>query len=243
MKKQVVIPVLVLGIIVMAFGNAFAQKQIETQGLLWTRYYLKMQLSAECAIRHEIEERQYWLPWRQHQFVSRTHVEKKLGKGWRTALGFTYFVQSLPHDPQSAISFNRIELRPQLELAYKSNISEVVSLQHRYWTEFRFYELTNGSYKYNNNRTRYKLQLSVVLPANLSLHVFDEIHLNIGEKIVRNVFNQNRYGFSIQYMPYEHLGCEIGYLNWFQEQSSGTDFFNRHILRVTIHHKLNFTKS
>lgn len=62
--------------------NVNAQKNIENQHLLWTRYYLKLKLNDNYQLRQEIEERNYWFPWRQHQFVSRTFADRKLGKGW-----------------------------------------------------------------------------------------------------------------------------------------------------------------
>src|SRR5690554_890224 len=77
-----------------------AQKKVDTQQLLWTRYYLKLKLHDNYQIRQEVEERTYWFPWRQHQFVTRTFAERKLGKGWNAGLGFTYFLQSLPHNPE-----------------------------------------------------------------------------------------------------------------------------------------------
>lgn len=54
-----------------------AQKNVETQ----QRYSLKLKLNDHYQLRQEIEERAYWFPWRQHQFVSRTAAERKLGKG------------------------------------------------------------------------------------------------------------------------------------------------------------------
>jgi len=58
--------------------SLFAQKNTTTQELLWSRYYLKLKINDLYQIRQEIEERTYWFPWRQHQFVSRTFVERKL---------------------------------------------------------------------------------------------------------------------------------------------------------------------
>jgi len=154
-------------------------------------------------------------------------------------LGFTYFLQSLPHDPEISDYTNQLELRPQLELAYKQNLTEKVILHHRYWGEFRFFEKTNGSFEFGNTRLRYKIELRYSPISNITIKVFDEIHLNIGEKIIQNVFDQNRYGASIQYMQLQNFGFELGYFNWFQQRRSGVDFYNRHIVRFTIHHTLN----
>lgn len=216
--------------------NANTKKNVDTQHLLWTRYYLKLKINDNYQIRQELEERTYWFPWRQHQFISRTHVEKKLGKGWNAGVGFTYFLQSLPHDPEITNFTNELELRPQLEIAYKQIISNKISLHHRYWSEFRFFEQPNNSFEYGNNRTRYKLELRYSPFNKIAVKVFDEIHINIGRKIVHNVFDQNRLGASVQYMPIKNFGIELSYINWYQQRKSGVDFYNRHIVRLTIHH-------
>lgn len=220
--------------------NVNAQKNIENQHLLWTRYYLKLKLNDNYQLRQEIEERNYWFPWRQHQFVSRTFADRKLGKGWNAGLGFTYFIQSLPQNPEIKDFNNYLELRPQIEIAYKQSISDKIILQHRYWSEFRFFEQANRSFEFGNNRTRYKIEIRYSASQKLTIKAFDEIHINIGSKIVQNIFDQNRYGASIQYMPIENFGFELGYFNWFQQQISGVDFYNRNIVRLTIHHNLNF---
>src|SRR5690606_26882686 len=136
-----------------------AQKSVETQHLLWTRYYIKLKLNENYQIRQEIEERTYWFPWRQHQFVVRTFAERELGKGWHAGIGFTYFLQSHPHKPEITSFENITELRPQLELGYEQSITDKIILNHRYWSEFRFFEQPNSSFKYSNNRTRYRLEL------------------------------------------------------------------------------------
>ena len=49
--------------------NANTKKNVDTQHLLWTRYYLKLKINDNYQIRQELEERTYWFPWRQHQFI------------------------------------------------------------------------------------------------------------------------------------------------------------------------------
>ena len=233
---------LIVLLVVLFSTTINAQKNVETQHLLWTRYSLKLKVNENYQIRQELEERTYWFPWRQHQFVSRTFTERKLGKGWSAGLGFTYLLQSLPHDPEITNYSNQIELRPQLEITYKQLISEKFTLSHRYWSEFRFFEQTEG-FEFGNTRMRYKLELKYAIIPKLSFIAFNEILINTGSKIGFNVFDQNRYGASIHYLPIENLGFELGYFNWFQQRKSGVDFYNRHIIRFTIHHAINFKKS
>ncbi|MEQ9583426.1 MAG: DUF2490 domain-containing protein [Arenibacter sp.] len=232
-----------ISLFIIACTSLCAHKNIETQQLLWTRYNLKININDSYALRQELEERTYWFPWRQHQFVSRTLLERKIGKGWSTGFGMATFIQSLPQNPEIPTTENRVELRPRLEVSYWQELSKKFGLHHRYWSEFRFYEQPNGTLDYGNNRTRYKLELRYAAHPKVTLKVFDEILLNFGGQIVYNVFDQNRYGTSIQYMPINNFGFEIGYFNWFQQQKSGVDFYNRHIIRLTIHQNINIKSS
>jgi len=228
---------LVVGLILILSSSLHAQKNVETQNLLWLGYHLKIKLNENWRIRQEIEERTYWFPWRQHQYLLRTNLEWRFAKDWNLAVGGAYFVNTLPQDPIKVKIDNQSELRPQFELANKQVLSSKWNLLHRYWTEFRFFEsLEQGGFKFENIRVRYRLELHYKPTSEITLKAFDEIFLNVGNKIVQNVFDQNRYGASIQYMPFPKLGLELGYINLFQQRKSGIDFYNRNILKFTLHH-------
>ncbi|MET7027837.1 DUF2490 domain-containing protein [Sediminicola luteus] len=217
-----------------------AQKTVEYQDQLWTRYFLKIKIDPKWQILQEVEERVYLSTWRQHQFVSRTQLERNLGKGYHFGIGFTYSEQATPQDPTIKDFTNQTELRPQLALEYNQHLSKKFTINHRYWTEFRYFERNNGSFEFANNRSRYKLELRNTSLNHITLKAYNEILLNIGGNIIHNVFDQNRYGTSIQYMPLENLGIEIGYLNSFQQRKSGVDFYNRNIVRLTVYHTIKY---
>ena len=50
--------------------------------LLWFRYNLEIPLDDKWEIGQEIEERAFVSPWRQGEFRLRSHLIRKLGKGW-----------------------------------------------------------------------------------------------------------------------------------------------------------------
>ena len=68
--------------------------------------------------------------------------------------------------------------------------------------------------------------------------VYEEILLNAGKSIVKNTFDQNRVYAALQYGINPKIAIELGYLNSFQQRSSGIDFYNRDIIRLSIFHKL-----
>ncbi len=217
---------------------AYAQKNVSHQNLLWMRYFLRVRLNETWQVRQELEERTYWFPWRQHHILARTMAERKIGEGWSVSAGFAGFLQSLPQDPKVRDYTIQAELRPIIELSYRHGLSEKFSLQHRYLTEFRFIEESDGGFEYTNNRTRYRAEIRYQASPTVALTAFDEVFLNIGSNIVGNVFDQNRYGASILYMPGPRFGFELGYFNWFQQRPTGIDFYNRNIIRFTLHHSI-----
>lgn len=234
-----------LYVLVFAIGFCYpflAQKNVENQDLMWFRYAQKLKLNENYQLNSEIEERFYSSTGRQHQFLIRTALDRKLGKEWSANIGFTYFLQSLPHDPDVAEFHNQTELRPHFGLGYKQKISEKFSINHRIKSELRFFEKEDHSFEFGNNRTRYMLNLQYTFIPKFTAAIYDEIHINIGKKIVKNVFDQNRIGASISYFPTSTIGFELGYINWFQQRTSGVDFYNRNILRFTFHHNINMKK-
>lgn len=230
-------------VLFLVLSKAHAQKNIENQQLLWLRYNLRLKLNDSYQITQEFDERNFTSPWRQHQFLARTRLERIFNTRWKAAVGFTVIEQSLPTNPEVKNYYNITELTPQFEVYNKQTLSSKFALEHRYWTDFRFFEQPNGSFEFNNLRARYRLELQYNVIENVTLKAFDEVFINAGGKIVNNVFDQNRVGGSIQYMPTKVMGLELGYFNAFQQRPSGVDFYNRNVIRFTIHHNVNLKKS
>lgn len=252
MKKTLLLP---LFISLFSVSLIYAQngKQITHQQLYWLRYYNKLVFSKNYWLDTEIEDRRFTNESRQDQLLlPRVHIRRKLGEGWQAGIGFTYFLQTLPQDAEKSITLVRPELRPQQELQYSQKVNSWLGLSHRYWLEERFIRKTKGNELidgYNFNfRFRYQLQVEFKIikkdspKGELKAKVFDEIFFNFGKKIIYNSFDQNRVGFSFEYGFFNNLSMEAGVFNWFQEQSSGSQYVSRNILRVTIRHTINITK-
>ena len=225
-----------IGLFLVVSSLGYSQKNIDHQQLLWMRYSLKLDIDEHWSASQEFEERTYWFPWRQHQFVSRTMGRYRFKNGFGIGAGVAYFRQSLPQDPELTVDYTQPELRSEFELTYTHSLSEKLSMNHRYWKELRYFKDEGEDYDYGNMRMRYRLELQYKHSTTLTFRAFDEIFINLGKNIVNNTFDQNRYGASIQYMPVKNFGFELGYINWFQQRSSGSDFYNRNIVRFTIHH-------
>lgn len=223
--------------------RAAAQSTVESQSLLWSGYFLKLRINDNYTVMQEVDERVYWFPWRQHQFILRTQVQRRLPKSWRVALGFNYFLQSLPHDPWAEDMTLQSEIRPQLEFGNKQTLSEKWEIDHRYRTDFRFFEVADRQFEFGMVRWRYRFQVSYRPIESIILKVFDEILLHAGPYVKMNIFDQNRIGAAVQYQPIPSVGIELSYFNLFQQRTSGIDFYSRHIVRFTIHHTIDLQKN
>lgn len=221
-----------------------AQKDIETQHLLWYGSWFTIKFNEKWYWQTEIQERHYVRPFAQHQFLVRTHLHRNLGKsGWDVSVGFCTFNQS-PNNPDTRPRLLVPELRPHVELGYKQAL-KAVNIDHRFRAEARFFHNTNATrteledgFDFGNFRFRYRLQATFPLwkfkeRQSLKLRISDEIHINAGKKIIRNVFDQNRLygGLAVDILP--NLTAEAGYLYWFQMQPNGA-FFARHIGRFSF---------
>ncbi|WP_162054054.1 DUF2490 domain-containing protein [Pontibacter pamirensis] len=223
-------------------------KQVTQQQLVWYAYNNTLEFSPKWLLITEVHERRYMNPDAQHQFVTRSHLNYALGKGWNASAGFTYFLQS-PQDPHAANKLVVPELRPHIQFDYKQSFSKLL-IGHRYRIEKRFFrniedgELAEG---YNTNyRFRYRLgleyQLATIHGLPLKLKLNDEIHINAGERINYNRFDQNRIYVGLNYAIHKNVAFEAGYLKWYQQRASGNQYFSRDIISFSVYHKIDLKK-
>lgn len=236
-------------LLVLFCTDVYAQKSTTDQKLVWYGLFTTIEFNEKWYFQNEFQERHFVNPTAQHQFVVRSHIHRVLGKsGWETSAGMCLFLQN-PNDPNATVKLTVPELRPHIEFAYRQKINKI-TLDHRYRVEARFFHNTNQNrteledgYDFGNYRFRYRLQATIPLlkvaeNRALKFKISDEIHINAGSKISKNVYEQNRLYSGINYDLLPNLSFEVGYLNWFQQRPNG-DFYNRDILRFTVFHKIS----
>lgn len=225
-----------------------AQKQVEHQQLIWYAYFNTIKFDTVWSLTTELQERRFINPGAQHQFLIQTHVHRQLGAGWDVAAGVCFFLQN-PNDPESDLQLTVPEIRPHLEFNLRQKI-KLLRIEHRYKMEARFFHHTDSGfteleegYTYGNLRFRYRLQFLLPIikfneTQSLKLKAGDEILFNVGEKIVSNFFDQNRFFIGLHMILSPTITLETGYMNWFQEQKSGVDYYNRDILGLALYHTI-----
>lgn len=241
---------LILVIILIIPEFLLAQKKIENQQLIWYGYYNNLKFNENWSLNSEIQERQFYNPTAQHQLVFRSNLERKVFADWKASVGMTLFLQN-PNNPNSESNLTVPELRPNVGFSSIQKLG-FLTINHRYKAEARFFhdvenEKLVGGYRFSNFRLRYQLGLDFPIwkkegNEKLLLKIKDEIMFNAGNKIVKNTFDQNRIYLAVNYKLNNSYAVELGYMNWFQQQKSGTDFYNRDILRFSIFHSIDLKK-
>lgn len=245
-KRSVSATVIILG----SMGLC-AQKQIDHQSLYWIRYYNQLSLDARLNWSNEIEDRRFLHNNRQHHLILHSRLHYKLNKNTDLGLGFTYSLQS-PQDPESLSTLIVPEKRIVQEINLINPLSKRFNLSHRWRIDERFIHKNNGKALIPgddfNFRFRYKLQCTYQLnkinsSQPTTIKIADEIMINAGKAIVYNTFDQNRISCSIEQRFTQALSAELGYIHWYQQRSSGYQFYSRDIIRFTLYHKINLKPS
>ncbi|MBC7745450.1 MAG: DUF2490 domain-containing protein, partial [Flavobacterium sp.] len=140
---------------------------------------------------------------------------------------------------------------PEKRLVQEINLSNPLSnrftLQQRFRIDERFIRKNNGSdlldgYAFNF-RFRYKLQANYKINKEeaknvTTLKFSDELMINAGSGIIYNQFDQNRIYAGLEQGIIKNISAELGYLHWFQQRATDNQFFDRDIIRLTLHHKI-----
>lgn len=221
-----------------------AERQKIYQGSVWFRYMNMLQLPQHWKIRSELENRIFIQPEvKEHQLLVRNQAEKHFKKGWHLGLGFVYFANGVNNTANSS-TLLAPELRPYLEAGYKQAVNDWFNITHRYRAEWRFQHNTNTAYTElepgfrNNFRFRYQFSLEFIPYKNedreLRVRLADELMVNAGKNISRNIFDQNRLMAAVQFNVNEHIGFEAWYIFWMQQNGNGDQFFSRQILRLGL---------
>lgn len=182
-----------------------------------------------------------------HQVIFHSHLHYKVLPSIDVALGLTYSRQS-PQFSDATTDLVIPEIRPFQEITHSQALSKRFTLSHRFRLDERFISKNDGKVLLDGYdftlRYRYRIQGTILLSKKedktpTTAKISDELMLNSGGNIIYNHFDQNRIYVAIEQRISPTLALELGYLHWFQQRSSGKDFFDRNIYRLTIYHRLN----
>ena len=99
-------------------SQAQTEKNVDHQGIIWTRYYNQLTLSKKWAIHSEFDNRTFINPVKHNLFVARLLGRYKLNEQLETGVGFAYFLVTT-QDPYVDFDFKLPEYRGQQDITWK----------------------------------------------------------------------------------------------------------------------------
>jgi hypothetical protein len=230
------------------WNEAAAQKIITYQSLYWLRYYNQLILNDKWVWHNEMEDRRFLETNRQHHTILHSRLHYKFFQNADIGIGATYSLQS-PQNPYATTTLVVPEKRLVQELNLNNPMSKKFSLQQRLRIDERWIRKNDGKILYDgydfNVRVRFRLQANYLISKSdaknkTTLKMSDELMINVGNNIIYNLFDQNRIYLGMEQSFSKTISAELGYLYWFQQRSTGNQFFDRDIIRFTLLHRIPF---
>ena len=179
-------------------------------------------------------------------FIARFGGTYYLNDNTKLTLGYA-FINHFPADNHQNVS--QPEHRPWQQIQWHNKYSKVRTMQW-FRLEERFRrkilnddELAEG-YSFNW-RFRYNFFLQIPfkkegpVPKSFSLVVNDEVHINFGEQVVYNYFDQNRFFIGLSYQVNTTDNLQFGYTNVFSQSTSGNQYRSMNGARLFYFHNLD----
>jgi len=221
------------------------EKEIHSRDQLWLGFFNQTRFSDKWGVWGEIHYRMTDdFVDRPFQFMFRPAVTYFIKDNLRINAGYAI----VRHFPASGFRTTRTEHRPWQQIWWNQKYPGLTTLQ---WLRFeqRFNEKVVADVKqegYNYSfRVRYNFSAFIPLKGKEMVAktpfvaLIDEVFLNFGDDIVYNTFDQNRFFAGFGYQITSHLNAQLGYMNVYQQEASGNNYFSTHAVRLFVFHTLD----
>jgi hypothetical protein len=225
------------------------EKEIHSREQVWLGYFNQTRFSNKWGAWLDVHYRMTDnFVDRPFQLLFRPAVTYFIKDNLRVNVGYA-FVQ---HLPGKGLNTTRTEHRPWQQIWWNQKYVGLTTLQ---WLrlEQRFNEKVVSDVKqdgYNYNfRVRYNFAFFIPLKGKEMVAktpfaaLMNEVFLNFGDRIVYNTFDQNRLFAGVGYQFNKHLNAQLGYMNIYQQEGSGNNYFSTHTIRLFVFHSLDFRNS
>lgn len=227
-----------------AFTQAL-EKDVHSREQLWVGYFNQTRFSNKWGMWVDVHYRMTDnFVDRPFQFMFRPAVTYFIKDNLRVNVGYAL----VEHFPAKGLHTTRTEHRPWQQIWWNQKYPGLVTLQ---WLrlEQRFNQKVAADQKqdgYNYNfRVRYNFSFFIPLKGKEIIAktpfaaVIDEVFLNFGGKVVYNTFDQNRFFIGLGYQFTPTLNAQLGYMNVYQQEASGNNYFSTHAIRLFFFHTLD----
>jgi hypothetical protein len=231
-------------------GSDAQTKSTSTDNQIWTAYFNQTRFSNKWGLWADFHLRT------KEDFLTnfstgimRLGLTYYLADNTRLTAGYA-FVNHFPSDNHKQIS--QPEHRPWQQVQWntrysKLRTSQAIRLEERFRRKIANDEALGEGYLFNY-RLRYNFLLSVPLskkafePGSFAFVFNDEVHVNFGNEVVYNYFDQNRLFLGFSYQTNKTDNIQFGYMNFFQQQAAGNRYRIINALRVFYFHNLDLRR-
>lgn len=221
------------------------EKDIEDREQLWVGYFNQTRLSTKFGLWADVHYRMTGnFVDRPFQFLFRPAVTYFVKDNLRINVGYAL----VSHFPGKGLNTTRYEHRPWQQIWWNQKYPGLTTLQSLR-LEQRFNEKVVADVKqdgYNYNfRVRYNFSFFIPLTGKEIkaktpfAALTNEVFLNFGERVVYNTFDQNRLFAGIGYQFTSHLNAQLGYMNVYQQEASGSNYYSTHAIRLFVFHTID----
>ncbi|GMQ28084.1 DUF2490 domain-containing protein [Algoriphagus confluentis] len=238
---------LILNFVQIAFPQ-IPEKELHHREQLWLGYFNQTRLTDKFGFWIDVHYRMTDnFVGRPFQFLFRPALTYFIKDNLRVNAGYVL----AKHFPPEGLSTTRTEHRAWQQIWWNQKYTGLSTLQ---WLrlEQRFNErilndVKNEGYNYTF-RVRYNFSFFIPLKGTEMkaktpfAAVTNELFLNFGDRITYNTFDQNRFFTGVGYQFSSHLNAQVGYMNVYQQEASGTDYMMTHAIRFFVFHSLDLRK-
>jgi hypothetical protein len=222
-------------------GTTTRAQQSYTQYVYWVRYQNQLLFSPTLYWNNEIDNRRFINPDVQNQLIVHSRLHYRKNK-WDVAGGLTWS-NAYAAIPQLGHRQPLSEIRPVVEATHEEPLGKVF-IQNRIRVDNRFMQTRAEETVWEESdyilRVRYRLQFRASLKQNarnqsmIMLRVADEVMFNHKN----NTFDQNRIYVTTDWRLSKSVAIETGYIYIYQQRFGREEFFNRHVLRFSVLHRV-----
>jgi hypothetical protein len=229
-------------------GTTFSQtaeKHIHSREQLWFGYFNQTRFSNKWGMWADVHYRMTDnFASRPFQFLVRPALTYFIKDNLRVNVGYAF----VTHFPGKGLNTTRFEHRPWQQIWWNQKYTGLTTLQ---WIrlEQRFNEKVVSDVKQDGYnyifRVRYNMSFFIplkgkeIVPKTPFAAVMNEVFLNFGDNITYNTFDQNRLFAGVGYQFTSHLNAQLGYMNVYQQEASGNNYFSTHAIRLFFFHSID----
>jgi hypothetical protein len=234
--------------VLLSCGLASAQaatKSVHYKEQIWLGYFNQTRFTNKWGMWLDVQYRQTDnFIERPFQILIRPAVTYFIKDNLRLNAGYAF----IEHFPAQGLNTARQEHRAWQQIWWNQKYSGLTTLQWLRFEERFNQKIVNDVLQEDYNysfRLRYNLSFFIplkgkeIVAKTPFIAVANELFLNVGKNVVYNTFDQNRLFVGVGYQFTSHLNAQLGYMNVYQQEASGSSYNSANVIRVAVFHTLD----